>query len=252
MSFDWVSDVDSLEGDFWPRDRFFDRAGRAISIAHWAKLRGNCAYRTIGDWRDGDGSVARTVWTGFSFNYGYSESLIFESHSIVGDEALYYTYCTEAEARRGHDEIVWRISSETEHGDKSATPPGVTIGAVQSPRFFDRAGSVITLAQWARLRRDPSYCMIDRWRGEGGAHIEVYWVGSDPSPGFNARPTSFGLSVAAFEDCPLPEWNCRFFTEERAVDDFRRIVPLVERGIRPWDDKAVVAAGFAPLVLRAW
>lgn len=54
------------------------------------------------------------------------------------------------------------------------------------------------------------------------------------------------------EDCLLREWNCRFFTEERAVDHFRRIVPLVERGIRPWDDKAVVAAGFAPLVLRAW
>lgn len=37
-----------------------------------------------------------------------------------------------------------------------------------------------------------------------------------------------------------------------AVDQFRRIVPLVERGIRLWDDKAVEAAGFAPLVLRAW
>jgi hypothetical protein len=38
----------------------------------------------------------------------------------------------------------------------------------------------------------------------------------------------------------------------RAVDHFRRIVPLVERGIRRWNDNEVKAAGFEPLVLRAW
>ena len=251
-SFAAHAEVDALEGCIWPRDRFYDRAGRAISIAHWAKLRGNCGYATIGDWCDDNGSVVRTVWTGFGFNYGYSESLIFETHSVVGDEVLYRTYCTEADARSGHDESVWRISSGTEQGAGFAIPPSVTIGAVRPPGFFDREGNSITLAQWARLRRDPSYCMIDRWRGEGGAHVEVYWVGSDPSPGFNARRVSFGLSVAAFESCPLPDSDYRFFTEERAVDHFRRIVPLVERGIRPWDDKAVAAAGFELLVLRAW
>ena len=52
--------------------------------------------------------------------------------------------------------------------------------------------------------------------------------------------------------CPLPDSDYRFFTEERALDHFRRIVPLVERGIRPWDDNEVKAAGFEPLVLRAW
>ncbi|NLA36972.1 MAG: hypothetical protein GX868_14980 [Actinobacteria bacterium] len=187
--------------------------------------------------RDGNGSVVRTDWTGYGFNYGHSESLIFETRSIIGDEAFFCTYCTEADARSGHDETVWRISSGPGQGDRFAAPPGVTIGAVQSPRFFDR---------------DPSYCMIDRWRGEGGAHVEVYWVGSDPSPGFNARRVSFGLSVAAFDNCPLPESDYRFFTEERALDHFRRIVPLVERGIRPWDDDEVEAAGFEPLVLRAW
>lgn len=46
---------------------------------------------------------------------------------------------------------------------------------MQSPRFFDRAGNLITLAQAAAPR--PELRMIDRWRGEGGAHIEVYWVG---------------------------------------------------------------------------
>lgn len=247
-----ITEPDFIEGLIWPRDRFYDRAGRMISIARWADLRGNTEYRTIGDWSDGNGSVVRTVWTGFGFNHGHSDSLIFETHSIVGDDALFSAYCTEADARRGHAETVFRISNETEQRDQIATPPGVTIGAVQSPSFIDRAGNPIALAQWARLRRDPSYCVIDRWRGEGGAHVEVYWVGSDPSPGFNSRRVSFGLSVAAFENCPLPDSDYRFFTEERALDHFRRIVPLVERGIRPWDDNEVAAAGFEPLVLRAW
>jgi hypothetical protein len=251
-SFAAVAETDSVEGFFWPRDRFYDRAGRIISISHWAQLRGNCGYAVIGDWHNESGSAVRTVWTGFGFNYGHSESLIFETHAIVGDEALFYTYCTEADARRGHDETVWRISKGPEQGDGITTPPGVTTGAVQSPRFLDREGNSITLAQWGRLRRDPSYCMIDRWRGEGGAHVEVYWVGSDPSPRPNARRVSFGLSVAAFDNCPLPDSEYRFFTEERALDHFRRIVPLVERGIRPWDDNEVEAAGFEPLVLRAW
>ena len=65
-SFASVAEPDSMVGLFWQRDRFYDRAGRAISIAHWAKLRGNCEYRTIGEWCDGNGSVVRTVWTGLS------------------------------------------------------------------------------------------------------------------------------------------------------------------------------------------
>ena len=251
-SFASVANTDPGEGFFWPRDRFYDRAGRTISISHWAQQRGDCGYAVIGDWHNESGSAVRTVWTGFGFNYGHSESQIFETHAIVGDEAFFATYCTEADARRGHDETVGRISKGREQGDRFATPPGVTVGAVQFPRFLDRAGNSITLAQWARLRRDPSYCMIDQWRGEGGAHAEVYWVGSDPSPCFNARRVSFGLSVAAFDNCPLPDSEYRFFTEKRALDHFQRIVPLVERGIRPWDDNEVEAAGFEPLVLRAW
>ena len=54
------------------------------------------------------------------------------------------------------------------------------------------------------------------------------------------------------DNCPLPDSDYRFFTEERALDHFRRIVPLVERGIRPWDDSEVEAAGFEPLALRDW
>ena len=85
------------------------------------ELRRDSECRTIGDWCDGNGSVVRTVWTGFGFNYGHSESLIFETHSIVGDEALFYTYCTEADARRGHDKAVRWISTRPGAGSSLTT-----------------------------------------------------------------------------------------------------------------------------------
>ena len=61
----------SVEGFFWPPDRFYDLAGRIISISHWAQLRGNSGYAVIGDWCEQSGSAVRTVWTGFGFNYGH-------------------------------------------------------------------------------------------------------------------------------------------------------------------------------------
>lgn len=60
-SFASVAETDSVEGFFWPRDRFYDRAGRIISISHWAQLRGNYGYAVIADWRDESGSAVRTV-----------------------------------------------------------------------------------------------------------------------------------------------------------------------------------------------
>jgi len=62
------AETDSVEGAFWPRDCFYDRAGRIISISHWAQLRGDCEYRTIGDWCDESGSAVRTVWCQLRLN----------------------------------------------------------------------------------------------------------------------------------------------------------------------------------------
>jgi hypothetical protein len=76
------------------------------------ELRRDSEYRTIGDWCDGNGSVVRTVWTGFGFNYGHSESLIFETHAIVGDGA---------DARRGHDKAVRWISTRPGAGSSLTT-----------------------------------------------------------------------------------------------------------------------------------
>lgn len=233
--------VDSNTGD-----RFYDRAGRPIPVDRWLQMRGNDEYTVLGNWCDGSGSAVRTVWTGFSVNHGYPEALIFESHCLVGDETHYWTYPTEDEARTGHADCVRWVSG---HNPRSVARPATT---APSGGFFDRRGESISTDQWLRLRADPEYCVLDRWLGEGGAYAEVYWVGFDPVSGFHTRPQLFGLTVAAFENCPLPDSTYRFLTEKRALDHFERMLPLIELGIRPWDDAAVEAAGFAPLTLRAW
>jgi hypothetical protein len=245
-------ETDHPQGFLWPRDRFHDRAGKTISITHWARLRRSREYTMIGDWSDGNGSAVRTVWTGIDVNYGYCETLMFETHCLVGDAAHYYSYATDTAARAGHDDCVGWISGNIRPSDAADTPEGIDTRAVLPLNFFDRQGHPITMVQWARLRRDPSYCVVDRWRGEGGAHVEVVWTGFDLLSGFHARPQVFGLYISAFEMCPQPDCSYRFFTEERAVKHFDRIVPMVERGVRPWEEKDVAAAGFEPLTLRAW
>lgn len=231
-----------------PRDRFYDRAGRTISISRWAQLRAHREYTVIGDWSDGNGSAVRTVWTGIDVMCGCSEPLMFETHTIAGDTAQYFANPTDTAARECHDDCVSWISSTIE----SPTTPPATDALLGLPlTFLDRGGAPIALAQWSRLRRDPSYCVIGAWRGEGGAHVTCFWSGFDLVSGFHARPQVFGVCVAAFENCPQSDSTYRFFTEKRAMDHFDRIIPLVERGVRPWDDEEVEAAGFEPLTLRA-
>lgn len=262
-------ETDHPEEFFWPRDRFYDRVGRTISITRWARLRCNHEYAVIGDWSDGNGSAVRTVWTGIDVNRGSSETLMFETHCLVEDTAHYYGYCTDTAALGGHDDCVGWITQNITPWDNPDTreisddrrPSTVRTPIARSAtdaqavlplNFFDRQGNPITMVQWARLRRDPSYCVIARWRGEGGAHVEVFWTGFDLVSGFHARPQVFGLRISAFEKCPQTDCSFRFFTEDRAVKHFDRIVPMVEHGVRPWDEKDIEAAGFEPLTLRAW
>lgn len=269
IPFPSAAGTDPLAGLYWPGDRFYDRAGRTISVAQWAHLRGNGDYTVIGDWRDDNGSAVRTVWTGVDVHYGYADTFLFETHCLAGDDSYFNFYRTEADARRGHADAVARIvcnprpwdqssaGSAAESRRRAAMPrlEGLSEAAfreVHPTRFFDREGNSITLPQWVRLRRDSEYCVIDRWRGEGGAHVEVYWTGVDLLCGFMSRPPVFELCVAAFDACPLADSTYKFFVEARALDHFQKIIPLVERGIRPWDDEAVAAAAFDPLELRSW
>ena len=71
--FAYIEDAGPSESGVWPRDRFYDRAGREISVIEWSELRRERGYAVIGDWRGDDGSAVRAVWTGFGFDYGCSE-----------------------------------------------------------------------------------------------------------------------------------------------------------------------------------
>jgi hypothetical protein len=104
-------------------------------------------------------------------------------------------------------------------------------------RFFDKSGNPINLEEWAQKRRDPSYCCVGYWEGEGAAWIYTFWFGLDISFGNGAMPAIFDTHVSAFGNQPHLEWNCPTDTDERALALHQRVVRYVERGITPpfWD-----------------
>jgi hypothetical protein len=100
-------------------------------------------------------------------------------------------------------------------------------------RFFDRAGHRISLDEWAVKRRDPVYCRIGYWEGEGGAWIYTFWMGLDLSFGVGAEPAIFDTHVSAFGNQPYLEWACPTDSEWRARALHDRVVSYVEAGITP-------------------
>jgi hypothetical protein len=104
-------------------------------------------------------------------------------------------------------------------------------------QFFDRRGHSISLGEWAQKRRDPNYCCVGYWHGEGAAWIYTFWLGLDMSFGKEALPSIFDTQVAAFGNQPHVEWSCPTDTYERALALHQRVVRCVERGITPpyWD-----------------
>jgi len=110
--------------------------------------------------------------------------------------------------------------------------------------FLDRSNNPITIVDWAHKRRDPDYCIVAQWEGEGGASVCTFWLGVDTDP--EGGRYNFATCVCAFEQCPQPDYFYRWGDEERAVERDDDIVWLVERGIKPWDNDAVLATGIDP------
>ena len=105
-------------------------------------------------------------------------------------------------------------------------------------RFFNRDGQPITLLDWANLRRDPDYCCIGYWEGEGGAWIYTFWLGLDISFGAGADASAiFDTHVSAFGSQPYVDWTCPTDSVERAQALHQRVVEYVKRGLTPpmWD-----------------
>jgi hypothetical protein len=64
-------------------------------------------------------------------------------------------------------------------------------------RFLDRAGRPISLDEWAVKRRDPDYCRVGYWEGEGGAWVYTFWMGLDVRFGVGSEPAIFDTHVSA-------------------------------------------------------
>ncbi|WP_156747857.1 hypothetical protein [Mycobacterium sp. 1465703.0] len=93
------------------RDRFFDRAGRSISLDQWAAKRRDPDYCRIG-YREGEGGAwIYTFWMGLEPSLGVgAEPTIFNTHvSAFGNQPYLEWACpsdTESRAHALHDCVV--------------------------------------------------------------------------------------------------------------------------------------------------
>ena len=121
--------------------RYYDRDGHQISLRQWGEMKymdGSDYYR-IGDTRVGRVQVS-TVWLGLDHRFGEGPPIIFETMVFGGvDDGEMERYCTEAEARAGHDwwvakERRWRQRLRTWWGnhldDRRQTDLGLVLVAV--------------------------------------------------------------------------------------------------------------------------
>jgi hypothetical protein len=113
---------DRLVDPIFERPMYFDRQGTPITMRQWALLRqrgldpdghfGPNSYVRIGEDKIDATTTVSTVWLGMDhgFNYGMVEHyrpVIFETMIFGGEYDDYMRrYCSEEEARAGHDEAV--------------------------------------------------------------------------------------------------------------------------------------------------
>jgi hypothetical protein len=88
---------------------FFDRKGKRIeNILAWAKLVSDAKYKRIDESTLSDGTWISTVWLGANHRFGGGgpplifETMVFKS----GDSVDVDRYATEADAIKGHQEMV--------------------------------------------------------------------------------------------------------------------------------------------------
>lgn len=97
-------------------DRFFDRAGRPISIAEWAVKRRDSDYCRIGYWEGEGGAWVYTFWIGLDVSFGVgAEPAIFDTQvSAFGFQPHLEWACptdTEWRARALHDRVVSNVEA---------------------------------------------------------------------------------------------------------------------------------------------
>lgn len=95
---------------------YYDRDGVPLDSAGWARLLNDAVYRRVARTKVVDGAApdkafdVSTVWHGFDHNfYGVGAPVIFETMVFAEGSMLDLgcrRYCTEAEARAGHTQMV--------------------------------------------------------------------------------------------------------------------------------------------------
>ena len=98
------------ESNLW-----FNKAGEPITSEQGAKLHMDYGYRTIGD-DYVKGLHISTVWLGISHSFSGGPPIIFETmvFGAEGQSLKQRRYHTEAEARKGHKEMV-KLAREGSH-----------------------------------------------------------------------------------------------------------------------------------------
>ena len=91
---------------------YYAKDGSSIEMLEWGKLFSDWDYKRIAKTTI-NGAEVSTVWLGMNHSFGEGPPLIFET-MIFGDNPLGDEYCdryaTEAEAQKGHDDIVARLT----------------------------------------------------------------------------------------------------------------------------------------------
>ncbi|WP_156765389.1 hypothetical protein [Mycobacterium sp. 1245852.3] len=110
------------------RDRFFDRAGRPISLDEWTVRRLDPDYCRIGYWEGEGGAWIYTFWMGLDLSFGVgAEAAIFHTHvSAFGNQPnLEWAYPTDTEWRALalHDRVVSFVEA-------GITPPSWELGDI--------------------------------------------------------------------------------------------------------------------------
>jgi hypothetical protein len=92
----------------------YDREGRPISFEEWGRLFEDREYQRVARW-ERNGILVSTVWLGIDHAFGAGPPVIFETMVFgphgMSDELDQVRYCTEAEARAGHDVVVARVAA---------------------------------------------------------------------------------------------------------------------------------------------
>jgi len=119
---------------------FYDKEGKPISWREYGELHADMEYRIVGQEYVGPYWVS-TVWLGLDHSHSEGPPVIFETMVFVpdeeehtlGPEMLCHRYCTEAEAKQGHDDTVTLIRATYQPIEEEEENHGIIREAFEAP-----------------------------------------------------------------------------------------------------------------------